>query len=239
MFHAFCNDKDLADLAGQMKTELANAAAAVSPQGLKVLAANEEGWLNSQRIACAVPAGATALNARQANCLKSAFAARVQDATRFKRSDQTEETTTYQIGYASADLVSVRFDLRDLTIGAAHPNASVNAISFNMRTGARLSAADIFKPGVKWQDFLAARVARDVTKQLQGQDETARAIAPGDAHDAVANPNSWFVTDKALVLLLTPGALGPGAMDAYEVTIAWRDLKPYLNPQGPGPIKSA
>jgi hypothetical protein len=306
MFQALCKDKDLAALGGQMKSALANAAAAVSPQGLKVLAANEQSWLQAQRVACAIAPGATALNAAQAACLKSAFESRakaalqaveqrgpftfqrvevnqadkvapggathlmgadapaavshaiqfpridgdgpivqkfnsaVQQAPRFKPADQTEESTTYQIGYVGADLVSVKFDLRDLTVGAAHPNASVKAVTFNMRTGARLSAADMFKPRAKWQDFLAVRAARDITKQLRDQDETARAVDPSDARDAAIDPNSWFVTDKALVLLFPPGALGLAtAMDAYEVSIPWRDLKPYLNPQGPGPIKSA
>ena len=39
------------------------------------------------------------------------------------------------------------------------------------------------------------------------------AIDPSDVRDLVGNPNNWFVTDKALVLLFASGVLAPATTD--------------------------
>ena len=115
----------------------------------------------------------------------------------------------------------------------------MSAMSFNMATGAPVAVADLFNTNSKWQDFLAARAARDVTTQLRGEDSTARAVDPSMVRDAVAQPRAWFITDSALVLIIPAAALAPAATEAHLVTIPWRQLRGYLNPRGPGPIKGA
>jgi hypothetical protein len=131
----------------------------------------------------------------------------------------------------------VRFDHYDFTGGAARPNKAMRAVTINMATGSPVTAADMFTG--KWQDFLAARAARDITAKLRLEDDSARAVEAADVRAAVTKPESWLVTDKALVLLLPPASFGQPLAEAQEVTIPWRELKPYLNPRGPGPLKGA
>lgn len=302
---ALCVDSDLAPLSAKMKDALFEAAADVSEEGAKVLASNQEDWLEAQRVACGVSTAGAALNAKQEACLKAALSQRLKDAAavvekrgpftfqrveinqseplaqtaatdalgaaapdvitreikypridgdspairkfndavkqspRFKLTDQTEEQVTYKIAYAGADLVSVRFDLYDLTVGAANSNQSTRAVTINMLTGAPLAANDVFKPNARWADFLTTRALKDVTAQLRADDETAQAPSPDFLRKAAMNPDHWLITDKALVVLFSPTDLGSATAGTHEVAIPWRDLKAYLNPAGPGPIKSA
>ena len=162
----------------------------------------------------------------------------VRQAPRFRREDQTEENTTYRIGYAGDDLVSVRFDTYEFTLGAVNPSTSVRAVTVNMRTGAPLSAADVFRPDSKWADFLTQRALAEITRQLKEEDETALAPSPDAVRAAIASPSNWLVSDQALVLLFPPLSLGNSVIGPHEVSVPWSELRPYLNPNGPGPIKA-
>jgi hypothetical protein len=302
---ALCADPALAPLSGQMKAALVEAAGAVSAEGVRVLADNQQSWIEAQRVACRLSAEGAALNATQEACLRAALADRVnqtrgavekrgpftfqrvelnqsapvapsaavetlgpvaptavtrdirfpridgdspairkfnqavQQRPRFRPEDQTEETTTYTIGYAGDDLVSIRFDMYDFTIGAANPNTTMRAVTINMRTGGALAAADVFKTATPLADFLTQRAVKDVSAQMKQEDETALTPSPRDVRAAAMSPANWLITDKALVLLFPPLSLGSGVAGPHEVAVSWRELKPYLNPDGPGPIKAA
>src|SRR5262249_8989349 len=108
----------------------------------------------------------------------------VAQRPRFKPADATEESVKYTIAYAGPNLISVKFDTYDNTIGAAHPNTGLKAVNFNMATGAPLVAADMFgKPG--WEAVLAKQGADGVTKKLRAEDDSARAVRPQDISKAV------------------------------------------------------
>ena len=301
---ALCVDSDLAPLSAKMKTAFVEAASKVSADGAQLLAKGQRDWLEAQRIACGVGANGAALTVKQENCLKSALAARVQDAKdavekhgpftfqrmeitqsdpvvetaatqalgaaapdvitreihypridgdtpvirkfneavkqapRFKAIDQIEEQVTYHIAYAGPELVSVRFDLYDLGLGAANPETSAHAVTINMKTGATLTTNDVFAANTRWADFLTRRALADLTTQLRADDETAAAPSPDYVRKAVMSPSHWLVTDKALVILFSSVDLGNASAGTHEVSVPWRDLKAYLNPRAPGPIKS-
>jgi hypothetical protein len=164
------------------------------------------------------------------------FNAAAKRTPRFKAADATEETVRYKIAYAGPDLISVKYDTYDNTVGAAHPNTGIDALNFNMKTGLPLSAADLFsKPG--WEALLAKRGAEGATKQLKAMDETASSVAAADLKAAVINPKKWAVTDKGLVLLLGEAELGAHALGLQEVTVPWSELKPYLKADAIGPAK--
>jgi hypothetical protein len=168
----------------------------------------------------------------------SKFNAAVRQSPRFRPEDQTDETASYTIGYAGADLISVRFDMYDFTVGAVGPNRSMRAVTIDMRTGDALAAGDVFKGGSGWPDFLTRRAVRDLAAQLKQEDDTAQAPSPDDVRAAASNPSNWFITDKALVLLFPPLSLGSAVIGEHEVSISWRELRPFLNPNGPGPIRA-
>lgn len=164
------------------------------------------------------------------------FNAAVARRPKFKAEDATEETVRYKVAYAGPDLISVKFDEYNNTVGAAHPNTMMEALNFNMKTGAPLATADLFaKPG--WEAVLARRGAEGATKQLRAMDETAGPIAAADLRAAVSNPKKWAITDQGVVLLLGEEELGAHALGLQEVTVPWSELKPFLKPDAVGPAK--
>ena len=167
------------------------------------------------------------------------FNSLVAQAPRFKAEDNTEESVKYKIAYAGPDLISVRFDMYDNTIGTAHPNTGAKAINFNIKTLAPLKAEDVFKAGSGWEDFLAARAAASVTKTLKAMDETYPAIAPAELRAAAADPANWAITDNALVLVFSEEAMGSHAVGQQEASVPWADLKRFLSPTAPAPINKS
>ncbi|MES1202530.1 MAG: RsiV family protein [Pseudomonadota bacterium] len=298
-----CRDPRLAALREQMKSALGKAAADVSAEGARLLAQNQNEWLEAQRVTCGVPAGAATLTPDQQACVQSAIAERVKTAAqavekigpftfqrveqnsaekasaeaaagapgapdtitqeiafpridgdspairkfnemvaqhpRFSKSDATNETTKYDIAFAGPELISVRFGYYDFSLGAAHPNTDAKAINFNMKTLAPLRASDVFKPGSGWEKALAKKGADGVTKILKGFDDSLPATAPGDLLAAVSDPGKWAITDKALILLFSEEDMGSHAVGGKEVAVPWSDLKQYLNPAAPAPIKAS
>lgn len=163
-----------------------------------------------------------------------AFNRLVAQKPRFTAADATEEQVNYKIAYAGPNLISVRFDRYDNTIGAAHPNTGVKAVNVNMKTGAPLTAGDVFA-AAGWQDFLAKRAADGVTKALRAQDDTARAFAPADLKSAAIDPQNWVVSASGLTMVFGEDALGAYATGLQEVSVPWADLKRFLKPDAPVP----
>lgn len=297
-----CRDPRLAALRDQMKTALSKASADISAEGAKVLAQNQNEWLEAQRVTCGVPAGAATLTPDQQTCVQGAIADRVKNAAqavekvgpftfqrvevnsaakasaqqlaqapgapdtitqdvafpridgdspairkfneivaqrpRFSKADATNETTKYNIAYAGSDLISVKFGYYDYSLGAAHPNTDAKAINFNMKTLAPLRATDVFKAGSGWENALARKGADGVTKILKGFDDSLPPTDPADLRAAVADPGKWAITDKALILLFSEEDMGSHAIGGQEVAVPWSELKQYLNPAAPAPIKA-
>ena len=160
----------------------------------------------------------------------------VAQQPQFRLEDQTEEQVSYQIAYAGPQLISVRFDTYDYTLGAAHPNNGVRAVTVVMTTGQPLSAADVFRTGSGWENFLTTRAMRELTRQFRDSGFTP---ARNDVRDAVTKPHLWLVKEQGLVLLFPPYSFGgPAAIGGAEVTIPWAELARYLNPQAPVPIRA-
>jgi uncharacterized protein len=159
----------------------------------------------------------------------------VAQQPQYKLEDAVEEQVGYRIAYAGPELISVRFDLYQNSLGAAHPDSSTKAVTVNMITGQPLSVGDVFRPGSNWQDFLARRAMRDLTAQFR---EYQFVPTESDVRDSVQKPQLWLITDRALVVLFPPYSFGgPHAIGGAEVTIPWSDLRTYLNPNAPQPIR--
>jgi uncharacterized protein len=166
------------------------------------------------------------------------FNALMKQTPRFQPGDQTEESVEYKIVYAGPDLISVRFNTYDMAVGAAHPNNAARAITFNMRTLARLSARDVFRPGSGWENYLTARSAQAINKALKDEDISAPTIAADAVRPTAIDPTFWLITEKALVVLFPPDTFAPAVLGGQEVTIPWKDLKRFLSPNAPAPIRA-
>ncbi len=160
----------------------------------------------------------------------------VRQEPRFGVQDQTSETVNYEIAFAGDELISVRFDILHETLGAMHGAVEVQAVTVNMRTGERLTEADVFRPGSGWENFLTRRAITALTREL-GSDFVP---AEPDVRETVTKPPQWLVTEQALVILFPPLSFaGPQVAGGTQVSIPWSELRAYLNPQAPRPITPA
>ena len=161
----------------------------------------------------------------------------VRQEPRFGIQDQTSETVNYTISYAGEDLISVRFDILHEPLMAPHGSVDVQAVTVNMREGAPLTEADVFRPGSGWENFLTRRAVVALTRAFQGTDFVP---SEADVRETVTKPPQWLVTENALVILFPPYSFaGPQVDGGQEIAIPWSDLRAYLNPNGPRPIGSA
>jgi hypothetical protein len=159
----------------------------------------------------------------------------VAQSPQFGLQDATSETVDYRIGYAGPDLISVRFDQAADTLGAAHGNATSRAITVLMREGRALTDADVFRADSGWQRFVTQRAVAEITRQFR---EDGFVPPERDVQESATKPHLWLITESGLVLLFPPYSFGaPYVMGGTEVTIPWADLRPYLNPNAPAPIR--
>jgi hypothetical protein len=123
------------------------------------------------------------------------------------------------------------------TPGAAQTNSNVKAVNVVMATGQPLGAGDVFKPNSGWEDFLTQRAVADLAHQYADYNFTP---PTQDVHETVTKPHLWLITQQGLVLLFPPLSFG-GTYDmaGAQVTIPWSDLRPYLNPAAPAPIRQS
>lgn len=155
----------------------------------------------------------------------------------YRIEDATNEIVGYEIAYAGPELISVRFDLSSDTLGAAHPNNTSQAVTVLMNEGRALAAEDVFQPGSQWEDFLTRRAVAAITQQYRDDGFTP---PERDVRESATKPHLWLVTERGLTIVFPPYSFGaPYVMGGTEVTISWRDLRPYLNPAAPAPIRAA
>jgi len=161
----------------------------------------------------------------------------VAQQPQYRLEDQTEEQVDYEIVYAGPELISVKFDLYENTLGAAHPNNSQRAVTVVMTgEGRAITAADVFQAGSGWEDFITRRAVTEITRQFRDYQFTPPAR---DVRESATKPHLWLVTERGLTVLFPPYSFGgPHALGGAEVTIPWTDLRRYLNPAAPQPIRA-
>ncbi|MBL8536870.1 MAG: DUF3298 domain-containing protein [Hyphomonadaceae bacterium] len=160
----------------------------------------------------------------------------VAQSPQFALGDATNESLDYRIAFAGPELISVRFDSSSDTLGAAHGNTTSRAVNVLMREGRPLAEADVFRADAAWQDYLTQRAVAEITRQFR---EDGFVPPERDVRESATKPHLWLITEDGLVLLFPPYSFGaPYVMGGTEVTIPWRDLRPYLNPAAPAPVRA-
>jgi hypothetical protein len=149
--------------------------------------------------------------------------------------DATNEVVNYEIVFAGPELISVRFVTSEDTLGAAHPNNSVNAVTVLMSEGRELTVSDVFRADSGWQDFVTRRAVATLTRDFSdyGFEPPQR-----DVRETATKAHLWLINENGLTILFPPYSFGgPHALGGAEVMIPWTDLRDYLNPAAPAPIR--
>lgn len=149
--------------------------------------------------------------------------------------EATNEIVDYRIVYAGPELISVRFDGSQDALGAAHPNSTSKAVTVLMGEGRELTENDVFRPDTRWQDFITQRAVAELARQFR---EDGFAPPQRDVRETATKPHLWLISERGLTILFPPYSFGaPYVMGGADVTIPWSDLRPYLNPAAPLPIR--
>ncbi|HEY2444463.1 MAG TPA: lysozyme inhibitor LprI family protein [Rhizomicrobium sp.] len=131
---------------------------------------------------------------------------------------------TYSVIRFDPKIASVHVFTYDFS-GGAHEILGERAINWDIARGKTLSFADIFLPGVKWQNFVTAYGLRD----LAGQFESG-APAPDRAavQDVAKDIGNWMFDSKYAIVHFTVYTVASFSGGEYDVKIPYRVLKPFL-----------
>ncbi len=139
---------------------------------------------------------------------------------------------SYDVVLATDNLISVMFGVSTYSRGAAHPNYSTSVVNYDLKSGASLKLADLFKPG---SDYLEAisRFCMDVLKK-----QAAAIDAPTETIDEGASPNpdnyqSWNISKKGLAVNFDPYQVASYAEGPKNVIVPYSVLKEMIKPDGP------
>ncbi|MGQ0532796.1 MAG: hypothetical protein ACT4OF_08930 [Caulobacteraceae bacterium] len=163
----------------------------------------------------------------------------VAQQPQYRLGDAVNERVDYTIGYAGPELISVRFNSAYDGPTLANVPKTIQVITVLMTDGRPLTESDVFRQGSGWQDFITTRALREIQRQLTDYPPPPRR----DVYETATKPHLWLITERNLVLIFPPQSLTgwtyADPADGVEVAIPWADLRPYLNPAAPAPIRPA
>lgn len=140
----------------------------------------------------------------------------------------------YEVALARDDLISIEFAIGSYYQGAAHPNTYTETFNYDLKNGKQLKLSDLFKPGAKYLQALAAYSIADLKKQSKAKDDAL----PDDeiqngAGPSAQNYRSWKITKKGVGINFDPYQVGPYAAGPWYVMVPYANLKDVINPEGP------
>jgi len=142
----------------------------------------------------------------------------------------------YTIALAKDDLISVLLDVGSYSAGAAHPNSYSEVVNFDLRNGKLIKLADLFQPGSKYLQTIAAYCIADLKKQgKQGQDSMLDDddwIQRGAGPDA-ENYSSWTIGKKGLGITFDSYQVAAYAAGPQHVSVPYSALKGLIKADGP------
>ena len=140
----------------------------------------------------------------------------------------------YDIALAQDDLISVEFEIGSYYQGAAHPNSYTETVNYDLKNGKQLKLSDLFQPGSKYLQTIAAYCIAALKKQSKEKGDAL----PDDQIQSGAGPSaknyqSWKITRKGLGINFDSYQVGPYAAGPQYVLVPYANLKDLINPEGP------
>jgi hypothetical protein len=145
-------------------------------------------------------------------------------------------TVGYSIALAQDDLISVVFNVGSYSAGAAHPNSYSEVVNFDLRNGKQLKLADLFRPGSKHLQSIAAYCIADLKKQ--GKQQGGESILDDDwiqrgAAPDTENYGSWTMGRKGLGIIFDSYQVAAYAAGPQHVLVPYSALKQMIKTDGP------
>lgn len=141
----------------------------------------------------------------------------------------------YNVVYADNNLVSIKFSDTGFS-GGAHPNTNYYTLNFDLKSGKELKLADLFKPGAKYLQTIAAYSLKDLQSRKNAETGESEGVATDDwAEGASAkdeNYESWNITKKGLLFTFDPYQVASYANGPQTVIMPYDKLKTIAKPDG-------
>jgi hypothetical protein len=137
----------------------------------------------------------------------------------------------YEVSRIDDDLLSTRVFASPYFAGAAHPGSVQATFNFDLRTGKRLTLADLFTPGSPYLATLSEQ-SRQLLAAQPGIGDLPEFVTPG-TEPTEANFAHWTLSDQDLVITFDQYQVAPGAAGTPHVSIPFASLRTILDPTGP------
>lgn len=142
----------------------------------------------------------------------------------------------YNIELAKDDLISVMLDVGSYSAGAAHPNSYSEVVNFDLKNGKLLNLSDLFRPGSKHLQIIAAYCIADLKKQGKQKGEDSMLdddwIQRGAGPDA-ENYGSWTIGKQGLGIIFDAYQVAAYAAGPQHVFVPYSALKDIIRADGP------
>jgi len=155
-----------------------------------------------------------------------------EDEPRPEGSMGSDLNVSYNIALAQDDLISVDFEIGSYYQGAAHPNSYSEVMNYDLKNGKQLKLSDLFKPGAKYLQAIAAYCIADLKKQGKDKGLLDEEIEKGAAASP-KNYQSWTITKRGIGIDFNSYQVGPYAAGPQFVLVPYSTLKDLINPEGP------
>ncbi len=143
---------------------------------------------------------------------------------------------SYAVAWAKDDLISIEFTVSSYSAGAAHPNSYTEVVNFDLRNGKLLKLADLFLPGSKYLQAIAANCIQILTKQAEKEGSDGMLdegwIKRGAAPE-LTNYDNWTITRKGLGVTFDPYQVAAYAAGPQHVVVPYAALKDIVKSDGP------
>lgn len=141
----------------------------------------------------------------------------------------------YTIEYADDELISVDF-WNGTYEGGAHPNSRSFTINYDLKNGREIKLADLFKPGAKYLETVAAYCTKDLQSRKAPDTGENMGIAQDMWADGATptadNYRSWNITKKGLMFTFDQYQVAPYAAGPQTVIVPFANLKTVHKPGG-------
>ena len=129
---------------------------------------------------------------------------------------------TYET-HQGPNTVSYVYSIYSDTLGA-HPNGTYKTFTFDTRTGAELSLADLFAPGTNYAQYLSDYSRSKLPAMIAARENVSASEVATDMLDAgttadPANFSDFYLDGSNLVILFPPYAVGPYVLGTMELDI--------------------
>jgi inhibitor of cysteine peptidase len=144
----------------------------------------------------------------------------IKDYGDYESPNRFETYFNYRVTYRKGDVLSVV--LNDYQYyGGAHGSDRQICHTFDLKTGREYALADLMKSGSEYKEYVNKCVKADIIKQDLADAQLVK-------FESIAQDQSYYLSDRGLVIYFQQYEYFPYAAGIVEFTLPYMDLSEYL-----------